>query len=251
MRRCPLLTQAFAIVLTASFASAAGAASFDAGSLDAALAAHQWARLGPALSNPQAGRDEIAARDVWMADHVRQNPNFFLAMILSRDEWGIAAVAQDQERAADLRLSSGTHALLAFALVGIDGRQCADETAPQHRAEQILQQRSASLSFLRSADTAIQMQAIRNVVTNEARTAASRDEESLVCSGGLSQIQAGLAAGSQVNMPNDPNHYGRTVGVIPPTGWQPSYVAESAYAPLQQRDRQRLSASLGAFLHAR
>jgi hypothetical protein len=215
------------------------------GDLDSLLAAKDWNKLSTALSRPD--RDEKKSLD-WMKAKLLSGGWYLVSVLYARDLWSISTQARVDDPEKDLRLTAGMVALYSAAVILVDGSKCDDQTAPAHRMDQLLQARAATLTFMKQQPPATKQKAIELAVALEAKTAAARGSDDLLCRDGMAQIRAGLERGTQHPVPTAPGAVGKSVAVEAPPDWRPTILPEQDYVPKQEAARAKLKATLAQFV---
>lgn len=215
------------------------------GNLDALLAAKDWNKLGAALSRPD--RDEKTSLD-WMKAKLLSGGWYFVSVLYSRDLWSIGALAKVDDPQKDLRLTAGMVTLYTAAVILVDGSKCEDRTAPAHRMDQLFQARVATLAFMKRQPPVNKQKAIELAVALEAKTAAARGSDDLVCRDGMAEMRAGLERGTQHTVPTAPGAFGKSVAVEAPPDWHPTILPEQDYVPKQEAARAKLKTTLANFV---
>jgi hypothetical protein len=215
------------------------------GDLDSLLAAKDWNKLGAALSRP--GRDERRSLD-WMKAKLLSGGWYLVSVLYERDLWVIGNQAKVDDPQKDLRLTAGMVTLYSAAVILVDGAKCEDQTAPAHRMDQLLQARGATLAFMKQQSLATRQKAIELATALEAKTAAARGSDDLVCRDGMAQMRAGLERGTQHKVPTAPGAVGKTIAVEAPPDWRPTILPEQDYLPKEEAARATLKATLAKFV---
>jgi hypothetical protein len=215
------------------------------GDLDSLLAAKDWNKLATALSRPD--RDEKVSLD-WMKAKLLSGGWYLVSVLYARDLWSIGTQTKVDDPQKDLRLTAGMVTLYTAAVILVDGSKCDDQTAPAHRMDQLLQARAATLAFMKEQPPATKQKAIELAVALEAKTAAARGSDDLVCRDGMAQIRAGLERGTQHPVPTAPGAVGKSVAVEAPPDWRPTILSEQDYAPKQEAVRAKLKPTLAQFV---
>ncbi len=228
---------ALAIGTSACFAQSAP----EVGDLDSLLAAKDWNKLGAALSSPD--RDEKKSLE-WLDAKLLSSGLYFVSWLYARELWSDANQATVGTLQRDMRLTAGAVTLYTAAVILVDGSKCEDQTAPAHRMDQLFQARAGTLAFMKQQQPANKQTAIDFAVALEAKTAAARGSDDLVCRDGMAQMRAGLERGIQHPVPNAPGAVGKTVAVEAPSDWRPTILPEQNYIPKQEIARAKLRAML-------
>ena len=191
--------------------------------LDALVAAHRWNDLGAALSRPGSTPGMSRALE-WLHTRIDAGGSFFLGLLYARDLWVLSSQFKIDDPSKDLRMTAGMITLYTEALIIVDGMRCKDQTAPGHRMDQLVVARAPTIAFLRSESPELKAKIVDLAVALERRTASLRQDDGLMCRGGMDEMRAGLAHGTQSLPTQAPGQVGNTVEVSPPPGWTPELV---------------------------
>lgn len=207
--------------------------------LDALAAAHQWNELGAALSRP--GSTPAMSRALeWLHTRIDAGGSFFLGLLYARDLWVLGSQLKTDDPSKDLRMTAGMITLYTEALIIVDGMRCKDQTAPGHRMDQLVVARAPTIAFLRSQPSDLKAKIVDLAIVLERRTAPLRQDDGLMCRGGMEEMRAGLAHGTQLPPTQMPGQVGNSVEVSPPPGWTPELVPPDAVQAKQASLRPKL-----------
>jgi hypothetical protein len=211
--------------------------------LDALLDARKWNDLGAALSNLDGAASFSKSMD-WLRTRLDAGGGLMLGMIYARDLWTAGKGQQVGDPANDMRVTAGMITLYTYELIVIDGAKCEDRTAPGHRLEQLLSTRQETLAYLKQLTPEWKTKVVNIAIAFEKKTAPLRRQDDLICRDGLEQYRVGLEKGTQREVPNAPNHSGKTVDVRPPADWVPNFSPPAVYQPLQEKARADMPSTL-------
>ncbi len=214
--------------------------------LDALFAAKNWNALGYVLGHP-GSQQNVGPTMEWLKARIDGGGPYFFAMAYARNLTMAADQAANTPAGVRWREAAAFYTLYQYALIAVDGTRCHDPTAPSHRVEQLIQYGRSNLQFVATLPESARAALVDRAVALEQKTARLRGDDEVLCSGGMEQMQAGLAGGTQHAMPAPPGGYGKTVGVEPPTGSKPAFLPPQAYAPAQAEMRAGLRARLLQF----
>ncbi len=207
--------------------------------LDSLLVARNWNALGAALSRP--GQTETLARQFnWLHTRIDAGGGFLLSLLFARDMWALGAMMKIDDPSKDLRLTAAMMTLYTYELIVIDGAECADQTAPSKRLDQLFAARAETLAYLKKQPVDLKTRIVALAIALEQKTASLRKDDDLICRGGLEQMRAGIEAGKQHEAPDPARQYGKVVVIEPPADWVPKFVAPELYRPLQDAARSNM-----------
>jgi hypothetical protein len=212
--------------------------------LDSALAAKDWNRLTAAIGRRQKDFKSLTGLLNWLHAKVDSGAGLMVALAYMRDLWMVGNALKTNDRAKDLRMSSGLIGLYAFELIVIDGAKCEDRTAPDHRVDQLFMFNSATFAFLKSQPAEWKTKIVDIALALEKRTAPLRGDDDLICRDGLEQMKAGLERGTQHEVPSAAGQVGKTIAVEAPPDWVPKFVPPETYVPMQNADRAAMRETL-------
>ncbi len=210
--------------------------------LDALVAAEDWKGLREAVS-PLNDPPTMLKATNWLKAKADTGGSFIIPFLYARNLWLFTEAARmSNKETADtdgVRNQAALMSLYAVALVHMDGMACADHTAPEHWLTSLAQSEAGSaLRYWRDQPADLKDHTVRVAVGLEAITARRRRaEDPLVCSGGLDELGAGIAAGTVGEGKAEPGHIGRVHEVKPPPGWKPSFKSASEYLAKQDKER--------------
>jgi hypothetical protein len=215
--------------------------------LDTLFNARDWNGIGAAIVHP-ANAAEVYGGMHWLEDKVDAGKGgMFLPMLLSTVLWSIGNAerlpAADVDNIhTDLRVTAGMMTLYTYEMTLIDGAMCQDETAPGHRIEQVLAGHAATLAYLRTRPTSVKAMAINAALGQEQFTAALRSPDPMLCSWGMDELRAAIAAGGVQQAPS--GSPGQKILVDPPSGWKPQFLSADVYVSKQKKLRTEMPALL-------
>ncbi len=164
----------------------------DAADLDRLLATNDLTALTARLRNVNDGQ-QVALDLNWERAKVTAGAGFLIVYAYMYDLWRVGAAVPGP--AADgIRQMAATMFVYANVLTSIDGLRCADVSAPGHRFDQLRAQNRDLARFLTTQPRAMRMTIGTLALAFERGTADRRGNDEVLCSGGLDQISAGLAA---------------------------------------------------------
>jgi hypothetical protein len=211
--------------------------------LDALWAARKWNDLGDALSHPDSAAS-FSRSMVWLHTRLNAGGGLLLGLLYARDLWIVGISQNVTDPAKDMRMTAGMISLYTYEIIAINGAKCEDKSAPGHRLEQLLSARRETLAFLKQQPQEWKTNVVNIAIAFEKKTANLRREDDLICRGGLEEYRVGLERGTQHEVPNNDDHFGKTVDVRPPADWVPNFVAPTVYQPLQEKARADMRATL-------
>src|SRR5208337_4336523 len=146
----------------------------------------------------------------WMKTKLVSSGSYLIALLYARDLWLVGSAVPAADPNKDLRISSGAVTLYVYAIITIDGQKCEDRSAPAHRLDQLFQARKETLNYVKALPEDLKTKVINLAVSLEAKTAAARRDDDLVCRDGMAQIRAGLDHGVKHDAPTPPGQVGKT-----------------------------------------
>ncbi len=221
----------------------------DANDLDAMLRSGDFVRLSARLRSPHTAQDLDLDMN-WAQTRIFDGAGFLVAYGYMNDLWRLAS-ALPASAGDELKQSAGMIFLYIFDLARVDGSRCADVSAPGHRIDQLFQQNPALIAYLRGLPEAARMQLGTISLDIETATAALRQNDPVLCSGGLDQITQGLKAQGDKplpQVPNAPGTLGKTYAVPAAPGYKPAYVDAAVWQPKAAAARSALPATLTRLL---
>jgi hypothetical protein len=211
--------------------------------LDALLAARKWNDLSEAL---RAARDSASVGRMldWLRARIDAGGGFMLTFVYALKLWQVGNLAKNDDPMHDLRISSGFITMYSYELIVIDGAKCGDRSAPSHRLDQLFMSNGAALAYLKGRPDDFKAKLVEGAIAMEKKTAPWRPLDDLLCRDGLEQMQAGIKAGTTHEVPNTTGHFGKTVAVETPPGWEPRILPPEQYTAQQEEARRNMKAAL-------
>jgi tetratricopeptide (TPR) repeat protein len=211
--------------------------------LDALLAAKDWNGLGAAIS--RASNDEALERAMnWLRSRLDAGGSSFLGFLLAKDLWAIGSSGKIDDPDKDPRVSAGMIFLYTLELITIDGVKCEDRSALGNRTDQLFMNYAPTLAYLKAEPAEVKAKAVDLAIELEQRTAPLRKDDDFICRGGMTEMIAGLKAGTPHEVPDTGGHIGKTFGVAPPPDWAPKFAAPENYKPIQDQMRAEMKSHL-------
>jgi hypothetical protein len=211
--------------------------------LDALLAARNWDGLVTAFEGVKSDESLVRALD-WLDARINSGGGFLLAFLNSRFLWDIDSVPNVNNPDKDPRFRAGLMVLYTLQLIIIDGTKCADQSAPGHRIDQLLEDYGPVIAYLKTKPAKFKAKVIDAAITLEKRTASLRKDDDVLCRGGLEEMMAGIEAGATKEAPTPPGQVGKTIVADPPAGYAPKFVAPETYKPMQEKARSEIRSDL-------
>ncbi|MDQ0249873.1 hypothetical protein J2W22_001937 [Sphingomonas kyeonggiensis] len=202
----------------------------NAAQLDAMLAAGDLSGVSKALSAPK-DLDALYRNMNWERDWTIRGAPLAITFLYIRDLRAMASQMSEQGRTQMLE-SASMMALIAYAVITVDGAYCADASAPAHQMDQLGQIAGDTLVGADRFPIETRKILFEIVTEMEARTATSRLRDGYnptVCRGGMAKMTAGLQAGAPREVPTPKGQFGRTFNVEPAPGYKPG-LADPAIA---------------------
>jgi hypothetical protein len=215
--------------------------------LDALLAARSWNAIGAAIASAKGGEPLKHAMD-WLQTRLAVGGGAFLGFLYAPRLWIVGNAIKVEDPDKDTRVTAAFIVLYTYELIAVDGTKCADRSAPNRRATQLLTQNGAALAYLKAKPDAVKAKLIQSAIALEKANAPRRKDDDFLCRDGMEQMQAGIAAGTTHDMTGQTNNVGRTIGVEAPIGWTPRMLPPATYQPMQERARSEMAAQLSKLL---
>ncbi len=192
----------------------------------------------------------------WERSRIYDGAGFAVSLAYMMDLWRVApALPADPKKVNgdtpdDVRQTAVAFALYNVAIVSLDGTRCGDSSAPSHRLDQLAQIARPIFIYGRGLTAEQKATAIRVALHVERATAPVRKDDPILCSGGLEEIQQGLAANGNkpIAQSTTPGVVGKTLSVPDAPGYKPTYVAPEVWWPKQQALRPQLEATFTTIL---
>jgi hypothetical protein len=211
--------------------------------LDELVAARNWDGLSTALS--QVADDEQFTRKLnWLRSRIPAGGPSLLGFTAVRDSWKVGVKANEPDPNKDFRIIAGMLTLYTYEIILIDGAKCEDQTAPAHRAEQLMQSGAPALAYLKTQSSEFVAHVVDVAIALENKTAPLRKEDDLLCRDGAAQMKAGLERGQQHEVTTPSGHYGKTIAVEPPPDWVPTFLSPQQYTLTQEKARAEMKSTL-------
>lgn len=221
----------------------------DASALDAMFGQRDWTRLAARLHSARSAPQTLLDMN-WEQKRIYDGAGFLISYAYMNDLWRMGASLPPQN-GAGLQQTAAMMFLYSLDLTVIDGPKCADVTAAGHRREQLSAQNPALIAYIKTLPRAERMKLGTISLSIEAATAALRPNDEVLCSGGLSEMQAGLKAQGNKplpQVPNAPGTIGKSYAVPSAPGYAPQFLAESVWRPKQTEARAAMPKALTRML---
>jgi hypothetical protein len=210
--------------------------------LDAALAAHDYARLD-ALHATLHSVDQALPFMSWEQARLLQGGGLYLSLLYMNDLWRLSkAITPTEPNAAaaiqGLKGSAVLIGLYTYELIALDGAKCADPAAAGRWLDQLVQSPVWTHVDEMPADQRAKM--IDASLAAETQTANLRDRDDLICRG-TAQVAAAPAASEAETGPGIAGH---TYAVPLPPGDQSAFVDLVVWGPRQAKLRAGMRAEL-------
>jgi len=216
--------------------------------LDALLAARNWGGLSTALS-PATDGEPFMRKLEWLRSRILAGGPSLLGFSYVRDTWRVGINVKEPDPNKDLRTTAGMFTLYTLELIIIDGAKCEDQSAPGHRAEQLMQFGGPALAYLGTQSNEFVADTVDIAIALEKKTAPLRKEDDLLCRDGLEQMKAGMERGKQHEVTTPSGHIGKTIAVEAPPDWAPTFLPPEKYKPAQDKARADMKSLLLQLAH--
>lgn len=220
-----------------------------AAELDRLLQAKDYKPLGEKIAGISTMDEAKPALD-WLQAKMMEGNSAFITMLYSRLLWNYAGQLPD-ESAKGIQQTSAMAMLYALAAISIDGQRCGDNSAPTHRAEQLVTIEPAISLFLRTLSAEEAQQLVDLVVLLEARTSSRRTaagDVDFLCTGGMEEMTYNLEHGTSREVRSAPGVYGRTVALKGDGNYRPSEKPEADWRAAADKERAALPTTLREFV---
>ena len=209
--------------------------------MDALVAARNWNGLSTALSQATDG-EPFMRKMTWLHSRISAGGPSLLVFKAIADTWRIGVNLKAPDPTKDFRITAGMLTLYTYELILIDGARCEDQTAPAHRADQLMKIGGPALAYLKAQSNEVTTHAVDDAIALEKQTAPLRKEDDLLCRDGMAQMKAGLANGKlhEVTSPSGQ----KTTAVEAPADWAPAMLPPEKYQPVQDKARAEMKPAL-------
>lgn len=175
----------------------------------------------------------------WERARLFSGAGFIVALYYFQDLW------RSSSNAPGLKDTSAAMFLYALDLILVDGVKCSDQSAPGHRLDQLFGAPHADiLKYLQDASPSMRQKYIDLSVKLEGATARLRQDDIVLCSGGMAQMDANIQALGDRPVPSAPGVPGKSFVVPNAPGYQPGFVDAAISGPKQLAARQALADNL-------
>jgi hypothetical protein len=222
--------------------------------LDTALKSNDYATINHVHAAIKSG-DEMVLFMNWEQVRAFEGGGFYVSYIYMSDLWGMASslpagTTEQADEIVQLKRSAVLVGLLSYELVVLDGAKCSDPTAVGHRMDQLMA--NPAWSYVDQIPEDLRHKMIDGVVRLETFSAAKRANDNVLCTGGMTQMIASLAAqgaaGKQPQeVPNAPGMVGKTYAV-PPAPVLNIYLDQSVWQPKQDKLRAAMPGQLASLM---
>lgn len=186
----------------------------------------------------------------WEQARIFDGAGFLMVYAYLYDLWRVGS-SLPGETGDQMKQSAGMQFVYALDLIRLDGVKCADISAAGHRQDQLFGQNRALIAYIRTLPRDRRMTLGTVSLAIESATASLRQNDDVLCSGGLDDISEGLKAQGDrplEQVPNPPGMIGKTYNVPSAPGYTPKFIAGEVWRVRQSAIRQSLPAFLTRFL---
>jgi hypothetical protein len=222
--------------------------------LDAALKRNDYTAINHIHAAIKSG-DELVLFMNWEKARAFEGRGFYLGYLYMSDLWGMASSLPDTttdqaDEIVQLKRSAVLVALFSYELAALDGTKCSDPTAAGHRMDQLMA--DPAWSYVDQIPEDLRRKMIEGVARLEAYSGAKRAPDSILCTGGMAQMSASLAAQAAAGkapqeVPNAPGMIGKTYAV-PPAPVANIYLDQSVWQPKQDKLRAAMPGQLASLM---
>jgi hypothetical protein len=227
--------------LTRSMDPPGAAMPSDLGDLDKALADQDYPKLTARLRAAHTSADVLQDMN-WERAKVVRGASFIISYDYMYDLWRMGS-ALPEPNASGLKVSSVVYLLYNIAIIMTDGPKCSDPSAPGHRLDQLIIQNRPIIQYMKTMSEADRTMAGTLAIALEAATAPRRQNDDVLCSGGMAQMVQSLKAQGDKPLPASPGapgSVGQSYAVPAAPGYKPSFLSLEQWKPKQEQARQQL-----------
>jgi hypothetical protein len=211
--------------------------------LDALVAAKKWNELSDALAEV-TDAEQFARKLDWLKPKVDAGGGLPLVLAYTQGLWDAGQSNPSADPDKDLRVTAAFMLLYTYALIAVDGVKCEDQSAPGHRLDQVLEMDVPILKFLKARPRKLKDKLIAGAINYEKFTGPLRQDDDVMCRGGLHEIMAGLEHATTHEEPTTTGQAGQSIAVQAPPDYAPQFLAPKAYQPLQVKARSMLKSNM-------
>ena len=226
----------------------------DVAALDAALKSNDYATINRIHAAIKSG-DEMTLFMNWEQVRSFEGGGFYVTYIYMSDLWGMASslpadTAEEKDEVAQLKQSAVLVGLFAYELIVLDGVKCSDPTAVSHRMDQLIA--SPVWRYVGEVPEDLRQRMVGGVINLEKFSTGKRANDNVLCTGGMTQMIAGLAAQAASGkppqeVPNAPGMIGKTYAV-PSVSMPNMFVDQSVWQPKQDKLRAAMPENLASLM---
>lgn len=192
----------------------------------------------------------------WERARIYDGAGLAISLAYMMDLWRVAPVLPADPKINNgdtpdaLRETAVAFALYNTALIKVDSARCADASAPSHRFDQLVQIAKPIFVYGRGLPDAKKTEVIGVAINVERATAPARKDDPVLCSGGMAEIQQGLAANGNAPLAQAtvPGTVGQTLAVPATPGYKPGFTVPEVWQPQQTKQRDGLLAEFDTAL---
>src|SRR5271157_5849014 len=107
----------------------------------------------------------------WLRSRILAGGPSLLGFSYVRDTWRVGINVKEPDPNKDLRTTAGMFTLYTLELIIIDGAKCEDQSAPGHRAEQLVQFGGPALAYLGTQSNEFVADTVDSAIALEKKTA--------------------------------------------------------------------------------
>ena len=217
----------------------------DRADLDRWLKAKDYPSIIAALQNAHTA-DEALRNMNWEQVQIYDGASVLLSLIYMSDLWQLGS-ALPPAQGDEMKQAAVAVGLYAYEEIALDGPSCGDPSAPGHRHDQLLADHQPVWAYGLALPEAQRADIVKVALAMEQGTASVRGPDTVLCSGGMAEIQQGLAAQADKplsQVPNKPGTVGKTFKVPDAPGYRPDFKPDAAWRPQQTAARATMPARL-------
>ena len=189
--------------------------------LDKILAAHDYTSLGNKLMRLSDAQNASFNLD-WTQSRTLAGADIIVPVFYAKLLWAVGANPQ----AEGLRDTAALVARYALLKAYADGVKCADQTAPSHHVDSIMQNFDEIFRTVASMPAERKKKILEFATLIEEKTFPMRQNDNYLCRFGLQEMTDKLEKNApQREVPSQPNQIGKTVEIMGDIDYQPKYLS--------------------------
>ena len=190
--------------------------------------------------------DDVLRNMNWEQVQIYNGASVLISFIYMSDLWRLGS-ALPPPHGDEMKQTAVAVGLYAYEEIALDGPSCGDPSAPAHHHDQLIADNQPVWAFGLALPEAQRTDIVKVALAMEQGALSVRGPDSVLCSGGLSEIQQGLAAQGDKPLPqvaNRPGAVGKTFKVPDVPAYHPDFKPDAAWRPQQAAARAKMPALL-------